>query len=461
MVDRFAAQLQTLVDVRGSRMLVATSGGPDSTALLYLLSDVSERYALELVAAVVNHRLRNDREVGGEIELLREHTRRVGVRLIEHKLPVGSVTAYAESQSIGIEAAARRLRYDALDSVAERESCSLIALGHTADDVDETLIQRFFQGSGCEGLGGIPVSRDRYLRPIISCSRKEILRFLDSRRIEYATDPSNTEERFLRSRIRHSLLPDINAVFPGYRRGLASLSEKMRDDAAFLTAESDRRIPRTVSRDPAAISVLRADFNGAPPTLRRLALHAACNEWYRLSGIKDRRVPYRAIRALVRHGAGERGVQVSTDTIHITVDSGRLVFDAPVVFDTENGYLIVVDGATNRHHEVALRGGVCHLDVHPVGASKTGVGVVGFPVLVRSRIPGDVLVRDRGATPVKRILANWAVPPERRWRVPVVQDSRGIAAVLGEQECGEIALRSSHPGATLQTTMQFTFWIEE
>ncbi len=98
--------------------------------------------------------------------------------------------------------------------------------GTREDDVIETLLMRVLQGSDAHGLAGIPLRRGIFVRPLLRCTRKEILEYLESRGQRWREDPSNRDPRFDRNRVRHLLVPLLRESFPGYRAGLLALGEK-------------------------------------------------------------------------------------------------------------------------------------------------------------------------------------------------------------------------------------------
>ena len=241
---------------RGEHVLVATSGGPDSTALLLALAELAAERGWRLTAAHVDHGLR-----GAESAVDRAAAARVaaraGVPLIERRL--------ALAQGSALEERARRARHRALVAMAAEVGASRIVLGHTADDQAETLLLRLLRGAGRGGLAGMRRARGRLLRPLLGATRADVRHFLADRGVACTIDRSNADLRHARNRVRRLLLPLMAAEFnPGIVRGLATLAGRLRDEESILEALAAERSARLV--DGARLHVTAGD---EPPALGR------------------------------------------------------------------------------------------------------------------------------------------------------------------------------------------------
>ncbi len=435
MSDRASRLIRLDIVAAHSHLLVACSGGPDSTALLYLLADAALEFPLRLTAAYFDHRLRDYAESRSETALVQRHCRRLGVPLVCERAPGGAVVEFARTHRVGIEAAARVYRYRFLERIARSHGCSGIALGHTLDDQMETQIQRFFQGAGPSGLSGMSVARPPYLRPLLSSSKRSLLAYLSHAGITYVSDSTNESEMFLRNRIRRRVLPSIASVFPGYARSLAVLSEKMDFVDEYLRSEATRLIPIVARPNDGEIRFDAAAFRDAHPIIRLYALFAAFDEVAGSTPFVPLRLPYRAIRNLVRGSPDwveKAGVAVRVAGVEIAArPPGSICVRVSVVFESEKSYLIVVESTGASDIPVGLDVGSVRIRVS--GATQGGdviIPVSGFPVVVRSRRPGDTIRSSGDVVRIKEIVNEWAVPPFERWKVAVVQDRSGIAAVV-------------------------------
>lgn len=223
----------------GTRVLVALSGGPDSVGLLAALVALRRKLRIELVAAHVNHRLRGADSDADE-QCAATAAARAEVQFVRAVLPENLRT------SANLEARARALRYRSLHALATVTECTRIATGHTRDDQAESVLLRLIRGTGVGGLAAIePVRADGVVRPLLDCSRHEIEAFGRAAGFTYCIDASNRDERFLRARVRHALLPLLASFNPAIVDNLvriASLSAAERTIVQSWSAEQLRRL---------------------------------------------------------------------------------------------------------------------------------------------------------------------------------------------------------------------------
>jgi len=202
---------------RGTHLLLAVSGGGDSMALLHALALVRQRFGLILSAHGVDHGLRP--EAADELALAAEFSQR-------HDVPF-SVSGLELAPGGNLQARAREARYAALRREAAHLGADLIATAHHADDRAETVLLRLLRGAGVAGLGVLPVRSEDLLRPLIRAPRAAILRHLTRHAVPYRDDPSNTDPRFLRVRVRHELLPLLKQLSPGIVNHLTTLADQV------------------------------------------------------------------------------------------------------------------------------------------------------------------------------------------------------------------------------------------
>lgn len=188
----------------GDRILVALSGGADSTALLHLLSSLAESERLELLAAHVNYGLRGEDSDGDET-FCQTLCESLGVPL--HVLrptdaPKGNVQAWA-----------RRVRQTWFADLARKLSCDHIALAHSANDRAETVILQMLRGASRKGVANMQAKRGRLIRPLITTERDEIESYLSQHDIAFRTDAGNASPKYRRNRVRHEVLPLLSDVF--------------------------------------------------------------------------------------------------------------------------------------------------------------------------------------------------------------------------------------------------------
>jgi tRNA(Ile)-lysidine synthase len=229
LVRKLAAALEMPGAPRpGEHLLVAVSGGPDSTALLVALVELASSRGLTVTAAHVDHGLRG-MESADDAARVAELAGRVGVPFVSR--------AVALTPGSNLEARARRARYRALAAMAAAARATRIVTGHTQDDQVETLFLRLLRGSGRRGLGGMRPVRGPLFRPLLAVTRHDVRRFLAERSLPFAVDRTNADLRHARNRIRRLVVPFLRAEFnPRLDASLGALAERLRDEDDFLEA---------------------------------------------------------------------------------------------------------------------------------------------------------------------------------------------------------------------------------
>ncbi|MBD3286599.1 tRNA lysidine(34) synthetase TilS, partial [candidate division WOR-3 bacterium] len=195
----------------GQSILVACSGGADSIALLRFLHSRRERLKIPRLGVFhLNHGLRGDEALADE-EFVRKLTGELGLTFYPFR---EDVSAYAAKEAVSMEMAGRRLRYERLNEVCRREGYELAALGHTATDNVEWILLSLIRGRVEPLLWGIPARRERYIRPLIRCTRDEIIGYLKRLSQSYREDSSNISFSYDRNRIRHRIVPLLKEENP-------------------------------------------------------------------------------------------------------------------------------------------------------------------------------------------------------------------------------------------------------
>ena len=238
-----------------TRVLVAVSGGPDSTALLLTLHEAGE----DIVAAHYDHALREGSDVPARQAA--ELCGRLGVRLIAGRrsepMPKGS-----------LQAAARKLRYAFLDRARIQAGADVVATAHTADDLVEGVVLHMLRGCGLAGFRGIPSHRGHYVRPFLNVWREEVREFLEQRGLAAYEDPANSETRFARVRVRKEILPALERDRPGITRRFHAAAM-----AAARLQEEAENLPTEVEE----MKRLYAQAGGPEPGLSRRHIEAMLN----------------------------------------------------------------------------------------------------------------------------------------------------------------------------------------
>lgn len=225
---------------KGSRVLCAVSGGADSMCMLHLLHSRRAELGIEVFAAHYEHGLRGEESLR-DAEFVRAWC---AARDIPCAVEHGDVRAYGAEKGMGVEQAARELRYAFLNSVADRFGCERIATAHNADDNAETLIFNLCRGTGGAGLRGIPPVRGRIIRPLLGCTRAEIDQYLEENGVEHVEDSSNLTDDYSRNIIRHRVMPVLRDINPAVSEAAGRTAELIRQDEDCLSQMAEDFISR-------------------------------------------------------------------------------------------------------------------------------------------------------------------------------------------------------------------------
>lgn len=255
----------------GEAVLVALSAGPDSTALLHALVQLSRRFRCQLRACHVNHGLRGA-ESDADARHAASQARALGVPLTRR---TADVRAYAQSRRVSIEAAARAVRYELLEWAAGRYRMSRIATGHTQTDQAETVLLNLVRGSGPRGLAGIPPVRGKIIRPLLGVTREEAARYCEMNDLSYRTDSSNLDTSIPRNRIRHEVMPQLAQIQGQVVSGLARLADIMRAEDEYLSAQAEHSLREIAAQRPGEVGVSCGLLANLPAALQRRVVRAA------------------------------------------------------------------------------------------------------------------------------------------------------------------------------------------
>lgn len=205
MKNRILHFLQTnqIIETNGQAIVIAVSGGSDSVALLHILSVLYPKN--QRIAVYIDHGLR-PLETPAEKTLVAALAVSCSATFISLAV---DVTSEQKERKCSLEEAARHLRYRALEKVREQYKGQCIAVGHTSDDQAEEVLLRLIRGSGSAGLSGMAIQNGFIIRPLLQESKETLRSYLNERNIVYCEDSSNNDLRFLRNKIRHALLPDL------------------------------------------------------------------------------------------------------------------------------------------------------------------------------------------------------------------------------------------------------------
>jgi tRNA(Ile)-lysidine synthase len=250
-------------------VLVGLSGGSDSVALACLLIDLADHGGFAVVGlAHLNHQLRSSAD--RDESFCRRFAERHGLSIAVEAVDAG---AYARSNGLSVEDAARRLRYAFFDRVAADIGADRIAVGHTLDDQAETFLLKLMRGAGLTGLGGIYPRRGPVIRPLLDVTDTRLQAYLTARSEPWVEDESNSDLDNPRNRVRHRVLPEMDLATGGScRPAIARAAELIRQDGQWLDELSDERFRVLGVETDSGLELSIEGLLAAPPPVRQRVL---------------------------------------------------------------------------------------------------------------------------------------------------------------------------------------------
>lgn len=264
---------------------MGVSGGPDSVALLHALFVLRHELGLSLHVAHFNHNWRKSAVM--DERFVRRLAGQWGLPCACASMPGRLVRAATAREERG---RAQRLRF--FQRLAKKINARAIMLGHTQDDLVETVLMHILRGSGLQGMRGMLPHRriqGAYLiRPLLGVRKKDILAYLERNGIRYRQDPTNRQDQFLRNRIRLELLPLLEKRYnPGIRGILANMADTAGLDYDYLEEQAKKIFGRMAKRaaNSNAVRFNRAAFTRQPEAVKRMLIRLALE---RLQGSMNR-----------------------------------------------------------------------------------------------------------------------------------------------------------------------------
>ena len=402
----------------GMKVLCAVSGGADSMCLLYVLNREKDALGITLSAAHYEHGIRGE-ESERDAAFTGQVCREMGIELVcEH----GDVPAFAAEHHLGLEEAARKLRYAFLNRCADSLGCDVIATAHNLEDNAETVLFHLARGSGLRGLCGIPPKNGRLIRPLLAVSRDEIEAFLNSEGISWVNDSSNGSDCYVRNRLRHNVLPELRRVNPLYAEAVLRTSELLRRDEEALSAFAERFIKEYYDGvSLPAKALLEQPFSVASRVVRLL-----CPQPLDFGHVES---------ILTLAGNTELGY-ADVPGLRVRCEQGRLYFASQAVCSLPD--IEIVPGMDLLLPDNGLRVRAEILIFH----EKVNALLIPFcikcgeiygRVKMTSRRSGDVF-RPAGrecSKTLKKLFLEQGLTQRERETVPVFRDDRGVLGVYG------------------------------
>ena len=428
---------------KGEKILVAVSGGADSTALFRLFNSVKDEFKLGLTVVHLDHSLRgeeSERDAAG----VKAAAKSFSLPCVVGK---ADVRALAREKKLTLETAARQARYDFFGDVARRRGVRLVAVGHQADDQAETVLMRLLRGTGPGGLAGMRFRQElgniTLIRPLLAFTRRELLNFLRDEKAVFQTDSLNRDRRFFRNRVRFDLLPLLEKNYnPAVKDILNRLAALERDRDDYLAGEARAALKRLRHDDGKGNRLEIAPWLELHPALRgevmKLFIVSAGGErpLYHHLKMAERLARGPSGRSLFLPG----GLKLSKEFDFLLAGAGkgkgydyRLPCPGKIAVREANVEVVarlrprsILPGAVPRRRRTSGKEWSW-----PPGRPLTELAdysKLRLPLTIRSRRPGD---RYRplglsGEKELKRLFIELKVPLSQRGSLPVIADREGI-----------------------------------
>ena len=436
-------------------LVVGYSGGPDSTALLHALARLREAHGIALHVAHLNHNFRGQ-EAEDDATFVLEVAEEQG-------LPVTVVKEdpheYQRMRGISsFEQGAREMRYAFLSRVAREVGAKAVTVGHTSDDLAETVLLHILRGSGLHGLRGMgevsdwpwpPEARQlKLFRPLLNITKAQTIEYCHEIGRSYREDSGNYMWRFTRNRVRQDLIPKLAEDYnPQVRNALVRLARTAAEEQDFVEQELDKVWGGMSMVSAGEVRIFRSSLDSLHPMLRRFALRRG----YVLVTGDATRLKESHMIAMNELASGKRGGR-SLDLpsgVVIRQEYKELVLTRNLEADCpyphlRGSYDVDLSGVMVQHHV-----GPWVMLIHignanePPNWANTGddwiarldLAAIGNEVNVRTWRPGDRIqpLGMQGKKKLQDLFTDLQVPRSWRNRVPLLECEKGIAWVVGHR----------------------------
>jgi tRNA(Ile)-lysidine synthase len=420
----------------GDGVVVAVSGGADSIALLHVLNSLKGIYKINLHAAHLEHGIRGQESVG-DMEFVERLCKALSVPLSTRSKDVPQL---ARSQSLSLEAAARKVRYAFLEDVAGQVKATKIATGHNANDQAETLLMNLLRGTGIAGLSGIrPAMGGKIIRPLIEAPRSEIEAYISEKGLEFRTDSTNLDESHERNRIRKMLIPMIEREFnPGIVISLARSAGVFSTMHQYLADQVVEVLGKCARTEDGRTTIDLEAFNEFPYALKIFTLYSVVRSLEEDEQVVSFDILKAVLNLAARSKSGSR-VDLGSGIVAMK-EFDTLVIGRDLAMVNRYEVRLEIPGTTS------VEGAGCTFETEILKERpQTGeiyrsgdtayfdFGEIELPLIARSWREGDRFVPFglSGTKKVHDVFIDEKVPASQRALVPIICDSEGVIWVAG------------------------------
>lgn len=415
----------------GEGIVVGFSGGPDSVCLLHALYCLKSKYNISIFAVHLNHMIRGDEAIRDE-NFARSFAEALNIPIYIKRI---KVEEYAKDHGLSSEEAGRYLRYEFFDEVMAEVHGNKVALAHNLNDQSETMIMRFIRGTGISGMGGIrPIREDKYIRPILSCSRLEIEEYCVANNLNPVIDSTNLENIYTRNRIRLQVLPYIKEHFnPNVEENLFKVSSILRDEDEYLNIVANMEIAKIKTEK----GILIDKFKSLHIAIQRRILRSLIEEVKgELTGIESKHIE-ECLEFLGRSGTGKK-INLPEE-LECTIEYGKFRINRNIQIK-DYDYCLKIPGVTVASNKYRIITKTYEIDNKNL-IDKQFVKYFDYDKIkdrlyFRNRRDGDYIY-PRGMTGCKKlkdIFIDKKIPKEERKRIPLIANGNEILWILNMRD---------------------------
>ncbi|MBE6551093.1 MAG: tRNA lysidine(34) synthetase TilS [Ruminococcaceae bacterium] len=458
---------------RGSKILIALSGGKDSVCLTDILSKISEKYGISLGACHLNHMIRGEEALRDE-GFSRKLCEGYGIEFFAKRV---DIPKKAKDEKKSVEEAARDARYEFFGELSEKHGFDRIATAHTLSDQCETVLFNMIRGKGLISVSGIPAVRDlsassdkngvKLIRPIISLTTDEVMEYVRINSLPYVTDSTNNDTVYARNLIRHEIIPRMKRLNPSFEKSIRELTVEAENYHGLIKDECDAVFEDNIDIGGSGFALLSPAVSLAADENRRAVLYEYLFRMLpkeKASSLTRER--FEAIRDLLLKIQRDKASHIGKE---IVLGNGIVCVFERETFgfiekehnsrsrgkNTDISFPGVSDVGDDEEKRIPISFGendisfaeciisaekCTFFDVPEKTDKKSMTIYVDLEIMnrglyVRMRKNGDKVVYGGMSHSIKNILAEAGVPSHKRNSVPVLCDSEGIVWVPGGTVC--------------------------
>lgn len=407
----------------GEQVVAAVSGGADSVCLLHLLVELKEELHITVGAVHVHHGIRGE-EADRDAMYTEGLCKKWGVPcLVVRK----DVPAYAVARGISEEEAGRILRYEVLGEEAARLGGAKIAVAHHRDDQAETILHNLFRGSSLKGLGGMTPVRGNFIRPLLACSREEILVYLKECKIAYCEDSTNASDDYTRNRLRNVIVPEIvSGINHGAVSHVLHAGDLIAQADAYLESVADQELQAHTMQKSGGVGIRAEALFNQPGIIRAYIImgmiHGVCGS---RKDITARHVS--GVTELLFKAVGARvdlpyGLLARRDYEELWIEPKKFELSVDKLEEWRLPEPIYTQFSYEKYQKIPENRYTKWFDYDRIGNALS----------VRTRQTGDyIMLKDGNRKTVKSYMIDEKIPRELRNRVPLLAEGSHILWIVG------------------------------